>query len=411
MKSVLEVSNVGKVYKEYQSEWQRILKWFGLQDSTSEEHWVLQNITFHINSGESIGIIGQNGAGKSTLLKIITGTTKPTAGKIKINGHISAILELGLGFHPDLTGRENVYHCAGLMGFSKKQIDDVIKEVENFAEIDNYFDLPVRTYSSGMQARVAFSVVTAFRPDILIIDEVLSVGDTYFQHKSFERIREFQKKGTTLLIVSHNKEAILSICNRAILLDKGIIIKDDKPEDIMNLYNAIIAEKQNIKIKQIKLDTGRTQTISGTGEAKIQDIGLYNAEGKQVDIIYVGEIVELKIKCKTYKDLPELVVGFMIKDRLGQVVFGTNTHHLQSTTRDIKINTVLSYSFYFNANIGIGSYSISVALHVADTHLAGNYEWKDLALIFTVVNPEKSFFIGTAWLPVSLEVKPEKSNN
>jgi len=195
--SLLNVSGLGKAYRTYHSEFQRIARWFYLPSKPRDEHWVLKDINFSIEPGEAIGIVGQNGAGKSTLLKMITGTLQPTEGSIQVNGRIAAILELGMGFNPELTGRQNVHHAAGLMGFSSEQIAGAMDNIESFAEIGEYFDESVRTYSSGMQMRVAFAVATAFRPDILIVDEALSVGDSYFQHKSFERIREFQAQGTS----------------------------------------------------------------------------------------------------------------------------------------------------------------------------------------------------------------------
>src|SRR5574344_701646 len=204
MNDILEVKNIYKSYRTYSSEIWRIFSWFGIKHKAIQENYTLKNISFSINEGEAIGIIGQNGAGKSTLLKIITGTLCSTSGSIVVNGKIAAILELGMGFHPDLSGRQNAYHSAGLMGYTSEQIDSVINDIEAFAEVGEYFDQPVRTYSSGMQMRVAFATVTAYRPEILIVDEALSVGDAYFQHKSFERIRQFQKEGTTLLLVSHD---------------------------------------------------------------------------------------------------------------------------------------------------------------------------------------------------------------
>src|ERR1700712_2690256 len=247
--SLLRAKDLGKAYRTYRSEWQRIGRWLGIKSAPREEHWVLQHINFEINAGEAIGIVGQNGAGKSTLLKMLTGTLQPTTGEVQVNGRIAAILELGMGFNPELTGRQNVYHAAGLMGFNTPQIDEVIEDIEAFAEIGEYFNEPVRTYSSGMQMRVAFAVATAFRPDILIVDEALSVGDSYFQHKSFERIREFQEQGTTLLLVSHDKQAIQSVCDRAILLDGGRLAREGKPEEVMDFYNALIAEKENATVQ------------------------------------------------------------------------------------------------------------------------------------------------------------------
>jgi len=296
MSNVLEVKNISKSFKDYSSEWGRVFSWFGLNIKPVEEHHILKHINFSVAPGEAVGIVGQNGAGKSTLLKIITGTLKPSDGSVHVDGRISAILELGMGFHPDLTGRQNVYHSAGLMGFTHAQIDNVMDELENFAEIGEYFDQPVRTYSSGMQLRVAFGVVTAYRPEILIVDEALSVGDTYFQHKSLNRIREFQEQGTTLLLVSHDRGAIQAICDRAILLEEGTVIKDGDPEEVMDFYNALIAEKENSTVKQVVKEDGKVETISGTGEATVEEIGLYDAKGEMVEFVGVGDPVDLRIK-------------------------------------------------------------------------------------------------------------------
>ncbi len=395
---ILNVSNISKAYRHYNSEWLRVASWFGLKSKSIEENWTLRNVNFLIHSGEAIGIVGQNGAGKSTLLKIITGTLKPTVGTVSLHGRVSAILELGMGFHPDLTGRENAYHSAGMMGFTKEQIDDVIVHIESFAEIGDYFDQPVRIYSSGMQMRVAFAVATAYRPQILIVDEALSVGDAYFQHKSFNRIREFQKQGTTLLLVSHDKSAIQAICDRAILLDKGTVIKDGNPEEVMDFYNALIAMKENSELSQTTLDSGKVQTISGTGEVVIQSVVLCDDEDKAVEVVNVGNHVTLKIKTKICQNISELVLGYIIKDRLGQTIFGTNTHHLKHVIKDAKMGDEIEYNFAFTANLGEGSYSVTVAAHSTESHLSNNYEWKDMALIFTVINSNKNHFNGACWI-------------
>lgn len=402
---VLQVSNVGKAYRQYSSELARVLTWFGLPTKPATETWVLRDVSFAISAGEAVGIVGQNGAGKSTLLKLITGTQRPTEGTIAVNGRIAAILELGMGFNPEFTGRQNVYHSAGLMGFSKGEIDSVVPEVEDFAEIGDYFDQPVGTYSSGMQMRVAFSVVTAFRPEILIVDEALSVGDTYFQHKSFNKIREFQEKGTTLLIVSHDRGAIQGLCNRAILLDRGVIIKDADPESVMDYYNALIAEKENSKVEIRQLESGKTQTISGTGEAKVIDIALLNASQEVIEFVNVGEAVILSVKVKVESDLPKLVLGYLVKDRLGQIMYGTNTWHTDQVMHNISQGSIVIYDIKFVANLGPGTYSISTALVSSDTHLVDNYEWRDLACVFSVTNIDKTHFAGSAWLPPSIEIK------
>ncbi|WP_449431658.1 ABC transporter ATP-binding protein [Pseudomonas putida] len=396
--TLLSAKDLGKAYRTYRSEWQRIARWLGIKIRPREEHWVLQHLNFEINAGEAIGIVGQNGAGKSTLLKMLTGTLQPTTGEVRVNGRIAAILELGMGFNPELTGRQNVYHAAGLMGFNSQEIEEFLPEVEKFAEVGEYFDQAVRTYSSGMQMRVAFAVATARRPEILIVDEALSVGDSYFQHKSFDRIREFQDQGTTLLIVSHDRSSIQALCDRVLLIEGGTVIKDGAPEEVMDFYNAIISEKENATVQVHKLADGTVQTRSGSGEATVDSLALYNEVDAPIEFVSVGQRVSLKIKVKVNHAIPELVVGYMIKDRLGQPIYGTNTHHLDKKMGALGAGTELEYIFRFDANIGVGSYSIAVALHTADTHLNANYEWRDLALVFNVINADKVPFVGSAWI-------------
>ena len=403
--SLLSVKNIGKAYRTYRSEWQRFAGWFGLPIKPSEEHWVLKHVGFEIQPGEAIGIIGQNGAGKSTLLKMITGTLQPTEGQVQVNGRIAAILELGMGFNPELTGRQNVFHAAGLMGFSAEQVQQAMPDIEAFAEIGEYFDEAVRTYSSGMQMRVAFAVATAYRPEILIVDEALSVGDSYFQHKSFNRIREFQEQGTTLLIVSHDRSAIQSLCDRALLLENGTVIKDDNPEEVFDFYNAIIAEKENSTVEVKKLESGKKQTISGTGEARVEEIALYNSQGELAEFVGVGEKVELRVKVKVYQTVETLVLGYGIKDRLGQVMYGTNTWHTQQVINHPQAGEQYQFVISFPANFGVGSYSIQTALVDRDTHLTANYEWRDLALVFNVININKIQFTGCLWNEPDILIK------
>ena len=398
----LVVANVGKAYKRYPGKWARALEWITGRPR-HDKTWVLRDISFSVSPGEAVGIIGVNGAGKSTLLKIITGTTQATTGSVSIQGRVAALLELGMGFHPDFTGRQNAFMAGQLLGLHADEIAACMPAIEAFAEIGDYIDQPVRMYSSGMQMRLAFSVATAVRPDILIVDEALSVGDAYFQHKSFSRIREFREQGTTLLIVSHDRSSIQSLCDRAILLEHGFVIKDGNPEEVMDFYNAIIAERENATVEVKRLEDGRVQTSSGTGEARVESIALLNEDDEAAEFINVGQSVRLKVEIRIHADLPELVFGYMIKDRLGQPVFGTNTHHLGVDMRHLAKGDRLTLLFSFPANIGLGSYSVSTALHVADTHLAANYEWRDLALMFNVVNLNRNQFVGVSWIPPQVE--------
>lgn len=400
----LVVEKVGKAYVEYRSEMQRIARWFGSNARPKSEHWVIRNVSFKVNPGESLGVIGQNGAGKSTLLKMITGTTRPTEGSVALHGRVAALLELGLGFNPELTGRENAIYSAGLMGLSREQIQHLLPSIEEFAEIGEYFDQPTRTYSSGMQMRVAFSVASAVRPDILIVDEALSVGDAYFVHKCFKRIREFREAGTTLLIVSHDASAIQSLCDRAVLLDGGLMVLDGEPQQVLDYYNALIAEKENHTVRTARTAQGAIATESGTGEALIDSLVMLDEKGDQVEYVGVGQPVSLRARIKVKAPLERLVFGYMIRDRLGQPVFGTNTHHTGQVCQALAAGDEVEVRIHFPANFGPGSYSVSVALTDSETHLVRNFQWRDLALVFTVANLAHPPFVGTAWIPPRIEV-------
>lgn len=403
----ITVTHLGKAYRQYPSRWARLAEWLDPRKKPRHRcHWVLQDISFTIQPGEAVGIIGINGAGKSTLLKMITGTTQPTTGSVHITGRVAALLELGMGFHPDFTGRQNALMAGQLLGYSVEEIDTVMPEIEAFAEIGEYIDQPVRVYSSGMQMRLAFSVATARRPDVLIVDEALSVGDSYFQHKSFDRIREFSKQGTTLLLVSHDKNAIQSICNRAILLNAGRLEMEGEPEAVMDYYNAMLADRQNQTVTQIQCESGKTQTISGTGDATVISISLLNAEGLPLEVVDVGQPVCLRIQVQINSPIKCLILGYGIKDRLGQVMYGTNTHLTEQPLINPSPGERYQYDIAFPANLGPGTYSVQTALCSSDTHLINNYEWRDLALIFNVINVNRPYFAGSAWIPPMIAVKP-----
>lgn len=400
------VSGLGKAYKQYPTRWSRLAEW--ILPGARPRHklkWVLREIGFTVAPGEAVGLIGINGAGKSTLLKLITGTTQPTTGSVHMEGKVAALLELGMGFHPDFTGRQNVYMAGQLLGMTVEEISALMPDIEAFAEIGDYMDQPVRVYSSGMQMRVAFSVATARRPDILIVDEALSVGDTYFQHKSFARIREFRRMGTTLLLVSHDKQAIQSVCDRALLLDGGRLAKEGPPEEIMDYYNALIAERENETVRLSATDTGKVQTISGTGEATVADIALLDEAGERVEVVDVGAAVTLHVRVRTKAAIPRMVLGYMIKDRLGQTMYGTNTHLKELPLQDVAAGDEVVYRFAFPMNLGPGTYSIATAIVSTDTHLVNNYEWRDLALVFTVMNMRRPHFEGSAWLDPVIDIQ------
>jgi lipopolysaccharide transport system ATP-binding protein len=396
----LRVRNLGKAYKRYPHKRGRLLEWLGAPPQ-HELRWVLNDITFDVNPGESVGVVGVNGAGKSTLLKLIAGTTAPSRGSIEAGGSVSALLELGIGFHPDFTGRENVFMAGSIRGLAPDSVARLMGDIDAFAEIGDYLDQPLRTYSTGMHLRLAFAVATAVRPDILIIDEALSVGDAYFMHKSFERIRQFREQGTTLLFVSHNPAAVKTLCDRAVLLDQGRLVRDGSPDAVLDYYNAMIAVQQaDAAIRQTERETGASVTRSGSHAARIEEVELLS-RGLPVRALRAGEPATVRIKVSVHEPIPELTAGILFRDRLGNDVYGTNTFHCEAPQRDLVPGQHVAVEFAFDAlDLGVGTFSLTTALHTRESHISANYDWWDRALVFQVVQGEGPVSIGVCRLPV-----------
>lgn len=407
METLLSISNLSKCYATYHSNLERFAGWFGAPVKAREEFWPVKDISFALRRGEALAIVGQNGAGKSTLLKLITGTVRPTKGTVNVLGKISAILELGLGFNPEFTGRQNIYHAGGLMGLSERRLTELMPEIQEFTEIGEFFDQPFRIYSSGMQARLAFALATAERPDVLIVDEVLSVGDSYFQHKSFDQIRRFKNEGTSIILVTHSMGDVRSLCDRVILIDKGSVLKDGPPDEVVDYYNAMVAAKENAKlsIEQRREKNNWLYSRSGSGTASISSVTLRDSETRSVmSTARVGQNLTLDMALNVKEDIPELVVGLMIKDRTGHVVWGTNTWHTNQAMLNLKAGTRLDCALNFCCDLGPGSYGISIALHTGSVHIDENYDWIDNIDVFDVVNIGHPFFVGTGFLDYKFEV-------
>ena len=407
----IHVARLGKYYKRYANRWSRLAEWLDPDDTARHErHWILQDVSFDVRRGESVGIIGHNGAGKSTLLKLITGTTQASTGVVQVTGRVAALLELGMGFHPEFTGRQNAFMSGQLLGYSSEEIAARMGDIENFAEIGDYLDQPVRTYSSGMQVRLAFSVATAIRPDILIVDEALSVGDAYFQHKSFDRIRKFRDEGTTLLFVSHSPSAVKTLCNRAILLDRGTVLRDDAPDVVLDYYNAIVARReaeQAIRVEEA--EAGTRSTRSGNHDASIVGIDLLDAKGHSIRALRASGPMQIVLDVRVERGLPELTAGILIRDALGNDVFGTNTfHHGQVIQAPAAGSMWRLYFDIASLALGRGSYSVSAALHSRDTHVIDNYDWWDQALVFQVVPGERPLSIGVCDLPIQIRAEERR---
>lgn len=422
----IEINSLGKAYKVYPSRFARLREWlfpFGKPQHTLK--WILRDVTIQIKSGEAVGIVGVNGAGKSTLLKMLTGTTQPTLGKVEIHGSVAALLELGMGFHPEFTGRQNVYMAGQLLGMTVSEINDLMPQIEGFAEIGDYIDQPLRVYSSGMSVRLAFSLATAKRPDILIVDEALAVGDAQFQHKCFSRIKEFKDRGTTLLFVSHAPLTVKSLCNRAILLDSHCVAMDDTPEKVFEHYNALLAKReggvvlQNSPIVEIedlikndpvndleasesKVVDGTQGTRSGNKKAKISSVKLL-VDDMSTLMIRSCEPAKIRIDYEVAEALPELTVGILIRDKLGNDIFGTNSYieKFDAPGRDELGKKSITFNFPSLA-LGTGNFRLTVALHAGYSRMQEDYDWWDRALVFDVlpgVEPQKA---GCCVLPVLL---------
>jgi len=405
----IRADQVGKKYKHYRMPTDRIWEWAtGGRISRHESNWVLRGIDFAVQSGEAIGIVGPNGAGKSTLLRIIRGTIRASEGEVTTQGRVAA-LELGLGFHPDFSGYENLEMAGALVGLDAAAVRARRPDIEDFAELGDALNDPVRTYSSGMQMRLAFSIATAVRPSILLIDEALAVGDLYFQHKCMARIRSFREQGTSLILVSHDATAITSLCDRALLIESGTLVRDGSPTEVIELYNALNAKRtESYEIRQggsLAEEGGSTR--SGDRRATIDRVEMLR-DGTPSEHFRVGEEMSIRVHGHANQALADLTVGIALRDRLGNEVFGTNTKLLGCEPIRFESGETFCTRFDLPANIGFGSYSLTVALHVGEVHLDGNFDWWDNVCTFQMIPGSGPRFTGTNFLPVQaqFESKP-----
>lgn len=364
---VLRLNQISKSYREYSSQRRRLLSWFGLCKGSWRDHWVLRDISFEVLRGEALGIVGVNGAGKSTLLRIIAGTLSPTMGQMAVAGKVSAILELSMGFNYELTARANALHACGLMGHGRAQILETMSSIEEFAEIGEYFDQPLRTFSSGMQMRLAFAVATAFRPEILIIDEALAVGDAYFQHKCIRRICNFKELGTTLLFVSHDPEAVRTLCERALLIENGQVVRDADAASVMDYYRASQVQRwEDDNATESDLKESDNLALPER-ESKVvlarKSVGGILAEVSGVSSnIRSGDRVSVRISAELKEESQDPHIGFGIRTRLGIVVYETNTYTLGHKTRAIRRGETLTVDFSFTCDLYPGTYELMVGL-------------------------------------------------
>ncbi len=316
----IKVNNLTKKYKIYSNPIDRI-KEILLKKSFHKEFLALNNVSFNISIGQSVGLIGDNGAGKSTLLKILAGTLAPTSGNIVKNGSVAALLELGAGFHPDFTGRQNIYLNASLLGFTNKQIKELEPEIIEFSELNDFIDIPVKTYSSGMYVRLAFSIATSVNPDILIIDEALSVGDQHFQKKCIDRMHKFLNSGKTIIFCSHSLYHLQELCERGIWLHKGEILLDSNIKNVIKEYQNYLLEREK-KINRIEKSYNK---LKNEKIVFISELWTEDDRGSKKSIFQTGENIKIKIRLKTNTNNISGHIGFGILRPDEILIFGTST--------------------------------------------------------------------------------------
>ena len=358
------------------------------------DHWVLKGISFQVRRGEAVGLIGENGCGKSTTLKMLTKILYPDAGSITMNGRVSSLIELGAGFHPDLSGRENIYTNASIFGLNRKEIDSRLEEIIAFSELEEYIDHPVRTYSSGMYMRLAFAVAINVDADILLIDEILAVGDAAFQAKCFEKMKEIKARGTTIVIVSHALSQIEQLCERSIWIDEGRIRMDGAPRDVHPHYMERMsrknqerrtAETEEEKEKEKEKDPEAAEQDGegnlkrwGSGEARMTAVTVLDAEGKERHAFTPWEPFTIHIDYTAEKVLEDAVIGLALYRGDGTLVYGTNT--LIDTSEPVKLERSGSIDLRVDSlRLANGQYTVDLALHRPDGF---NYDfWRDICTV------------------------------
>ncbi len=443
----IRVSSLSKCYQIYDSPRDRLKQFVApqLQRLVSiapkqyyREFWALKDVSFEIRKGETVGIIGRNGSGKSTLLQIICGTLRPSAGHIEIGGRVAALLELGSGFNPEFTGRENVFMNAVVLGLSRQQTEARFADIEAFADIGEFIEQPVKTYSSGMMVRLAFAVIAHVDADILVIDEALAVGDAFFTQKCFRFLRAFMKTGT-VLFVSHDTGSVKNLCNRAIWLEKGKVLQEGSPKDVCELYLQAFYEAQQgkgstTKLKAIKnRDTTRpvkdqrlefinTSNLRndlqifefdpaaasfGKGGAQITSVEFLDKENSPLAWVVGGEQVTLRVHAIAHEPLDAPIIGFTIKDRLGQGLFGDNTYlsHREVPLFCEKGNEIRAEFTFLMPILPPGDYSVNVAIANGTQEQHVQHHWIHDAVLFKSVSSSVATgLIGIPMQQIKLDV-------
>lgn len=384
-KVAISVENVSKVYKLYEKPSDRMKEALGLKKVPVKEHFALDTVSFQVGRGETVGIIGTNGSGKSTILKIITGVLNPTGGRVEIDGRISALLELGAGFNMEYTGIENIYLNGTMMGFSNEEIEARMDDILNFADIGEFVHQPVKTYSSGMFVRLAFAVAINIEPEILIVDEALSVGDVFFQSKCYHKFEEFKRMGKTILFVSHDLSSISKYCDRVVLLDKGHKRAEGAPKQIVDMYKKLLVNQLNSdegpdtvsgkkagntavsdEAQGDRSEWKRSLVLNpqiveyGEKQAEIIDFAVLDKEGQISNAVEKGEMCTIKMKVKTNREVENPIFAFTIKNLQGTEITGTNSYFEGQEIGDLPAGAEKEITFEQEMNLQGGEYLISL---------------------------------------------------
>jgi len=421
--SAIEVDHVSKAYRLYPTPRHRALELITFGTKTYHTNfWALADVSFRIAPGATLGLVGNNGSGKSTLLQLIAGIMVPTNGHIAVNGRVSSLLELGAGFNPEFTGRENVELYCIVMGMSREETMERLPAIQAFAGIGEFIDRPVKSYSSGMFVRLAFAAAIHVSPDILLVDEALAVGDVLFQHQCIRRIREMQASGTTIVFVSHDMGMMRSICTEAILLERGRIEAHDDPATIANIYHAKTA---NIEAAAnggarprrdgddaagvvFREDSGFDERVRvfrhGTGAARIRQVELLDLQGRPLNSVEFDDEVILRVHVQYYEDAAFSILGFSIRDKTGTDIVGSNKHEENVPLPPRLAGSTVVVDFRQRLPLANGTYSVSTAL-AYDRSKPSYFDWVDNALVITVLPPESGKVVhGKVSLPVSIAV-------
>jgi len=405
--TAIHISNLSKVYQIYekpgdrlkQSIFPRLKELIGLRrNKYYREFWALKDVTFEVKKGDAIGIIGQNGAGKSTLLKMISGILTPTFGTINIDGNIASLLELGSGFHPEFSGRENVYMNAKIYGLTDTEIEQRFEDIVRFSEIGSFIDQPIKTYSSGMVLRLAFAVISHIDADILIIDEAFAVGDSAFNQKCIRFIKKFRETGV-LILVSHDLESIRNLCNRAFWLADGSICNTGNPKDVVDSYQSMIMKKAYVGTNNdtdVLADTSLSYKSSDltSVRANILDFKIVNSSSLG-QVISPGDLARIHIKAISNINMQNPILGFLCRNRLGQNVFGENTLNAQTNSpQEAQKGQIITALFEFVfPKLQSGTYTLSASVASGDLKSHTQHAWHNDIITIKIVSSQDTWGI------------------